>query len=450
LTSQNRKKIYREEINPGEIVPDLKFKTVINYQGNNLKTIDGYTQISELKEKLIILDFWTTNCSPCLEHFPELSELQSKFDKKIIILLVNTLQSQSEIKNWIKSYKQRNPDKDIIPKNLKIIVDKDLAEYFPLRASIGYHVWIGEDRKVVLRGIPENTNEKKILDYFDGRDISFIEDQKTKPINANSSYFINSDSNFDYCSTIGGFQDKGANPYGEVIENVKNMQNSTIRNTYLNMSISDLYTIALQDELNSDSSILYTGSFRPITVLLVKDTPQVTMKKRYLNAEIITDGLYRRSLFSYEQISSVKYNDKVRRKLMFNDLNSYFRSNYRIQGSIIPQLRPCYKVVKLKSNLISESDNMSNKIEVKNSMIEFSGMTLGEILFEYLRGCRRIFNSESDVIIMGFNDLEKYDLTLPLQRLVDDLAQLNLILSRYGLKIIKSNDFVNQITIQDV
>jgi len=449
-TAQNRKKLIKGEIQPGQFVPDFKFETIIDFRGNNENTIEGNTKLSEFKGKLIIFDFWTTNCTSCIEHFPELSALQSKFEKDIIILLVNTLQDEQEIKNWIKSNIQRNPEKNIIPKNLKIIVDKDLANYFPLRTSIGYHVWIGKDQKVILRGIPVNTNERKVLDYLDGKDIFFIEDQKTREIKSNSSFFAKDNTNFDYCSTIGGFQEKDANPYGEVIENIKNNRNATIRSTYLNRSISDLYTFALQDELNSDTSILFTASFLPNIVLLVNDTSQVTIRKKYLNAEEITDRLYRKSLFSYEQISSIKYSSQLRRKLMYSDLNNYFRLNFKIVGSIVPQLIPCYKVVKSNSVLIHKSDRTTSKIEIKENMIEFSGMTLREILHEYFLGCRKIFKNESDVVIMGFNDSEKYDLKLPLQRLFEDLTQLNAILAQFGLKIIKSNDFVNQITIQDV
>ncbi len=41
---------------------------------------DGKPQkLGELKGKVVVLDFWATNCPPCLEEIPHLNELQTKY-----------------------------------------------------------------------------------------------------------------------------------------------------------------------------------------------------------------------------------------------------------------------------------------------------------------------------------------------------------------------------------
>ena len=37
------------------------------------------TKLGEMKGKVVILDFWATNCPPCLEEIPHLIELQTKY-----------------------------------------------------------------------------------------------------------------------------------------------------------------------------------------------------------------------------------------------------------------------------------------------------------------------------------------------------------------------------------
>lgn len=43
---------------------------------------DGFEQkLSDLKGKAVILDFWATNCPPCIEEIPHLRELQAEYGK---------------------------------------------------------------------------------------------------------------------------------------------------------------------------------------------------------------------------------------------------------------------------------------------------------------------------------------------------------------------------------
>jgi len=46
----------------------------------NWTNFEGKTQkLAELKGKVVVLDFWATNCPPCLEEIPHLVELQTKY-----------------------------------------------------------------------------------------------------------------------------------------------------------------------------------------------------------------------------------------------------------------------------------------------------------------------------------------------------------------------------------
>ena len=46
----------------------------------------GVTKLKDLKGKAVILDFWATNCPPCIEEIPHLLELKSKYGDELVLV----------------------------------------------------------------------------------------------------------------------------------------------------------------------------------------------------------------------------------------------------------------------------------------------------------------------------------------------------------------------------
>ena len=62
--------------------------------------------LSGLKGKVILLDFWFKNCSPCIESIPHLNVINAKFkDKKFKILGINTWDLQKDIAWFCNKHK---------------------------------------------------------------------------------------------------------------------------------------------------------------------------------------------------------------------------------------------------------------------------------------------------------------------------------------------------------
>ena len=68
----------------GDSLPESFWTTALKTVNHPQKTID----LSEDKNKLILIDFWTTWCSACLMNLPKIEALQQKFGNKVKILPV--------------------------------------------------------------------------------------------------------------------------------------------------------------------------------------------------------------------------------------------------------------------------------------------------------------------------------------------------------------------------
>ena len=70
----------------------------------NLKDLKGKTHIlSELKGKVVVLNFWFVECKPCIMEMPELNELVEEFKEKNIVFLAIALNDKKELKKFLKT-----------------------------------------------------------------------------------------------------------------------------------------------------------------------------------------------------------------------------------------------------------------------------------------------------------------------------------------------------------
>lgn len=119
----------------GDTVPDVAFKDVYNHTSKVVR-------LSDYRGQLIILDFWNTFCSNCLEAFPKVDSLQREYGDRIQFLAVSKTGYQETV-DFFKKY--TNVHRPAIP---FITGDNVLADLFPHRGD-PYHVWISPEGKVL-------------------------------------------------------------------------------------------------------------------------------------------------------------------------------------------------------------------------------------------------------------------------------------------------------------
>lgn len=70
----------------GSEAPQLHFLRAFQQKGEVVDTL-GIKTLADLKGKVVLLDFWSTKCVPCVESFPEMAELQKHFEGKDVVVL---------------------------------------------------------------------------------------------------------------------------------------------------------------------------------------------------------------------------------------------------------------------------------------------------------------------------------------------------------------------------
>ncbi len=93
-------------LNPGDPIPEAVWKMPLelNYFDGKKKIV----KLADYKNKLIILDFWSTGCASCIEGIPKMELYQQRFKDDIIVLLVNSKRNKDtakRIKTRFEKYK---------------------------------------------------------------------------------------------------------------------------------------------------------------------------------------------------------------------------------------------------------------------------------------------------------------------------------------------------------
>lgn len=133
------------QVKNGEQVPEIEFNTLLN---SPLKSV----KLSQLKGKVVLIDFWATWCSPCVAAMPHLQALQKKFKNKLQVITVSD-ETVKRVDLFLK----------VKPSNLWFAVDKGetLNVLFPHR-TIPHVVLIDAEGKLIANTSSEEVTEEVI------------------------------------------------------------------------------------------------------------------------------------------------------------------------------------------------------------------------------------------------------------------------------------------------
>lgn len=135
-----------------------------------VKSENALAPVALLKNKVVILDFWGTWCSACIELFDKMEKLQSEFPDDLTVVLVNSSTTKDDRQKIAGVFKKREKRKG--PLRLPFVSeDTVLEKYFPYRYLPHYAI-IGKDGKVKAITSADQINSQLIRDLIIGKEIS--------------------------------------------------------------------------------------------------------------------------------------------------------------------------------------------------------------------------------------------------------------------------------------
>lgn len=69
-----------------------------------VKDSDRTVNLRDLRGKIVILNFWTSWCEPCIVEMPSLAQLQKQMGTKITVLAVSTDDDPSAYHRFLRQY----------------------------------------------------------------------------------------------------------------------------------------------------------------------------------------------------------------------------------------------------------------------------------------------------------------------------------------------------------
>lgn len=140
----------------GDSLPDFTIPKMIQFEKGSPAGVS--MKFSELNADLLIIDFWSTWCSGCIEALPKMDSLQKTFGKVLKILPVTIEGEQMVTAFWKRN---RNTKELSLP---TVVEDRLFEAYFPHK-SIPHEVWIYKGKVIAITTAQyvDASNIRKVL-----------------------------------------------------------------------------------------------------------------------------------------------------------------------------------------------------------------------------------------------------------------------------------------------
>lgn len=351
---------FSQEINQaniGDHFPLLKFDNLFNQQDSSL-------YFSDLKGKLVIIDFWNTSCGTCIEAFPKMEKIQNHFGEQVKILLV-TSEKDDKVSKLFKRIKK--------PFLTMLTNDSILSKMFP-HITVPHHVWINPDGHIqfitdgynatienvekVLNKTSFNLNLKKELDGID------LDADLWKEGGGRFQKYI---TNYSFVMPY-----LKENWHNGMSFN-KDILNKTCGFKLVNTRLIDIYRIAFSGVLDYTRSV-----FAQDNRILFNSKKAQSFFEFPKNTDSIPEWI-NRNLVCYESKWKIK-DDSLAFKFLQDDVNRFFPFSV----NILSIKMPCY-VLKKASNFNFKNLGLKERVEYTDSTYKLINKPLKNII-ESLNG----------------------------------------------------------------
>lgn len=332
-----------QELKIGDKVPDFILGKIINHPTESLK-------FSEIKSRLIILDYWSISCTPCVTGLPKMDSLQKKFGNSILILPVTILDE-----NPIRSFWSRN--KYTNSTSLPTVVNDTLrTKWFPNSGTgVPFEVWILDGKIFALTG-SEQVNEKEISDVLANRNKHWANRIKPrydiqKPLVSPTAFLGKTPERLFYSVITSAKQ-----AAGNFVTNLNDTARKFTRGCFINFPISRLYVNAYAS-MQSDMEKLNIDwlNYANRNIFEVKNLNKYRHSREHqMRNSYYYDDWLLENTFCYEAVLPANFSRKQFGYYMIADLNKFFN----LYGRIEKRNTECW-ILTMKQGVTKVKDKLS-------------------------------------------------------------------------------------------
>jgi peroxiredoxin len=363
-------------VNIGNNIPTYTLTNVINSPNSQI-------DISSLKGKPILINFWGTWCSPCIPEMTNLSKIQKLFGEKIQIIAVSN-DSEDKLKYYLKKSKSKIWLASEPSQNLWNIFGISTAGHIALFNKDGKLTSITETHNIDSISIQNLLDNKKINVELSKGDK--ILKKNEEPISLDSSTLYS----FVVQPQIVGIAPMMRRPNSGAFEK----RRITIYNLSSAMILREAYNISVSKR------VIYEN----------KEDSVLSNERKYCIDLIVSEK------------------DKPN---LYSIFRSEVGSHLPIKGELKKRNIPCYvlKPIQEGNSLIKESLNSENKHSFNALEFEGKGISI-ETFISYLE------NILNYPIYNATGLLKKYDIDF-LRNNINPLQSTKESLAKLGLEIVK-------------
>lgn len=320
--------------------------------------------------KLIILDFWATYCANCYQNFPEMERLQRKFSQDVQVVLVNSWESDKEIKKRlgrINNQREKNNLPSIkIPNLTQINGDEILKQLFPCEGP-PHHVWVNAKGKVIAISYHYNTTEKNIQSFLinGGINLSRRIDTIHSFLLKQGLFTTNGSLKSPFYSGMTRYSPDIGFTVGSNNRSFKDTVEKLFRYTIICKPIIDLYRLVYTNP--------YDDSTRFVNLL----------RNRHKYEEPASgddiDEWSKHYVFGYEIQLPLEYANDWKR-IMLEDINRFFAIEFGIEGRFERKEFQCYVVVKSEDKLFPFNSKGEEKFEHSNGYYNWTSTSIKSVI----------------------------------------------------------------------
>ncbi len=226
-------------LQPGDQVPELTLTNVLHSPKNPL-------QLSDYKGKLLLLDFWASWCSSCIENLPRIEGLAEKYPEKFAVLGVDD-EPKSKVEQFFKTKSHNGKPYHFT----STYSDTILRQWFP-HQTIPHCVWIDPNGKVIAITGAADVTEQSLLSALDRHPLNI---PTKKDIDPQQPLFLNQWFNPDSLQHYAIFI-KGSYAGAGSTSPVRVRGKDTIGQGFTNTSLLSMYRVLAMRQLEKQGQYI--------------------------------------------------------------------------------------------------------------------------------------------------------------------------------------------------